>query len=85
MFRCQLCGTVVPPRTPCNRVAIRSRRRSYPSRPLANRFVRLVGGKRKQLHTADPGGVGVVIVPEATACPACAANQASGAPVPPSS
>jgi hypothetical protein len=60
-------------------VAIQSRRRLYPFRPRANRFVRLVDGKWKQIHTDDPGGVGVEIVQEATACPACAASHTSGA------
>jgi hypothetical protein len=84
MFRCEVCGTVVPPRTPCHRVVVRSRPSRYPSRPHANRFFRHVNGKRKEIHTSDPGGTGTAVVEEVRACPACAANLPPGAAVPPS-
>jgi hypothetical protein len=84
MFRCQLCGTVVPPRTPSHRVVVQSRPKRYPYRPRANSFFRWVKGKHKKLHTDDPGGSGTAIVREVRACAACAANPAPGTAVCPS-
>ena len=75
MFRCQLCGTVVPPQTPSHRVVVQSRPIRYPARPRANQFFRFVNRKRKLVHTDDPGGTGTAIVKEVQACPACAANH----------
>jgi hypothetical protein len=77
MFRCQTCGTVVPPRTPSHRVVARSRPSHYPPRPRANHFLRWIDGKRKQLHADDPGGAGTEIVEEIRVCPSCAANHAA--------
>ena len=77
MYRCQLCGDVVPPRTPCHHLVIRTRRRRYPARAEANRVVRLVNGKVKETYTDDPGGVGSETAVEVRACPACAARRAN--------
>jgi hypothetical protein len=83
MFRCQTCGTVVPPRTPSHPVVARSRPSRYPARSRANSFFRCVNGKRKHLHTDDPGGTGTAIVEEIRVCPACASNHAAAVPDPP--
>jgi hypothetical protein len=73
MYRCQCCGRVVPPRTPCARLVAEARPAAYPRREKAHREFsrdrwRHVGRK---LH--DPGGVGWEIAREVRACPECAA------------
>ncbi len=76
MFVCQLCGGVVPPRTPAARVVTRRRAKQYPPRPRANHFFQLNNdGKRRERWTDDPGGVGWEIAREVLACPACAARN----------
>jgi hypothetical protein len=76
MFRCQLCQSVVPPRTPCHRLALARRRKAYPFRARANALVRTSEtGKRKAYHTDDPGGQGQEVVQEVSVCPACAARN----------
>jgi hypothetical protein len=76
MFRCQLCQCVVPHRTPCQRLTLVRRTRTYPYRSRANTFVRTNdSGKRKDYHTDDPGGQGHEVVREVIACPACAARN----------
>ena len=76
MFVCQLCGGVVPPRTPAARVVVHRRPKRYPLRREANRFARLdERGKRKEYVTDDPGGVGWEIAREVLACPPCAARR----------
>src|SRR5262249_44786018 len=79
MYRCQLCGTTVPPGTPCHRLVVQTRPARYPFRSRANCFRRLVNdGKRKKhkdIYTDDPGGTGSQIVREVMACPACASRQ----------
>lgn len=77
MYRCQVCGTVVPPRTPCHRVAVRMRPASYPVRSEVNRVVRLVNGRHKAKYTDDPGGTGAEVVREVIACPRCANGRAA--------
>jgi hypothetical protein len=73
VFRCQLCGKVVPPRTSVQRVVVQTRARKYPVRLRANRFIRLSeNGKRKVTFVDDTGGVGCEVVREVVACPACA-------------
>ena len=76
MFRCQLCGEVPPPRTPANRLIVRTRARKYHFRPKANRIVRLnEAGKRKGTLIDDPGGAGQEVVCELVVCPACASGR----------
>lgn len=73
MYRCQLCQRVAPPRTPSHRVAIERRVKKYQYRSRANVVVFVDGGgKRKRVHTDDPGGQGWELVEEVTACRACA-------------
>jgi hypothetical protein len=76
MFRCQICGTVVPAGTPCHRLVAETRPTRYPFRNQVNRVVRLVNGKRKIQYTDDPGGEGQCILREVNACPACASRAA---------
>lgn len=70
MFRCQLCNSVIPPRTPSVRVTIESRPAEYPSRPKAQ--VQRAGRRARRFD--DPGGAGYEIAKEAVACAACAAK-----------
>ncbi|MBX3247377.1 MAG: hypothetical protein KF901_09355 [Myxococcales bacterium] len=68
MYRCQLCNTVQPARTPSTLVTVESRAAEYPSRPKAHRM--RVSRKGKSFD--DPGGAGFEIAKEAMACPRCA-------------
>jgi hypothetical protein len=74
MYRCQLCGTVVPPRAPCRRVVVQAVVSRYPARLRAHRLVRWEKGKRKVIWVNDPGGAGTSIAREVCACPDCAAK-----------
>jgi hypothetical protein len=74
MFRCQICGTVAPPRTPSHRVVVREEQRTHPSRRGVNPYPYREKGKRKVKWLDDPGGVGPVIAVEVQACAACAAE-----------
>jgi hypothetical protein len=78
MYRCQVCGRVVPAGTPAQRLVVRTRAVRHPVRSKANHVVRMVNGKRKVTHTDDPGGVGSAIVAECLACPRCANGHAAG-------
>lgn len=71
MYRCQNCGKVVPPATPCHLVALQTRPKKYPARSKANRMVEWVRGKPKVKYTDDPGGQGREIVRELAMCLAC--------------
>jgi hypothetical protein len=76
MFRCQLCQSVVPPRTPSKRLCVKRRGKEYPYRSEANTFVRTNDNhKRKVHHTNDPGGAGQEAVQEVIVCPECAAKK----------
>ncbi|HEY5921627.1 MAG TPA: hypothetical protein VIV11_08145 [Kofleriaceae bacterium] len=72
MFRCDVCGLVTPPRTPCNRIVVETRPIEYPKRDDAHWHPPRAGGKGKWVD--DPGGTGTAIVREVRACPACAAQ-----------
>src|SRR5687767_10511261 len=76
MFRCQLCQCVVPPRTPCQHLVVKRRRREYPYRSRANTIVVQVPGKKpKTEYRDDPGGEGREIAAELIVCPDCAAKS----------
>jgi hypothetical protein len=62
VYRCQVCGEVVPANTPALRKVIETRRREYPRRPKANQFRR----EGRKEHTDDPGGVGTEILLDPT-------------------
>lgn len=68
MYRCELCNTVQPPRTRCQKVVTETRPTEYPSRPKAHKM--RVGRKAKFMD--DSGGAGYEIAKEALACPTCA-------------
>jgi hypothetical protein len=73
MFICQICGGLVPPRTPAIRVVLQSRPKHYPFRPHANVFHRLDTSGKMKAHTSDdPGGTGWEIAREVLCCPVCA-------------
>ena len=67
MYRCQICGGVVPAHSPAIRQVVETRRREYPFRSKANPFRK--DGKVEK--TDDPGGVGREIVREILVCQAC--------------
>jgi len=67
LYRCHLCGVVVPPNTPAHRKVVETRRREYPFRKDAHLFIK--EGRPKK--TDDPGGVGFEIVREVVVCPSC--------------
>jgi hypothetical protein len=77
VFRCQLCHSVVPPRTAGHRLVVRRRAKHYPYRSRANVIVRRPepGKKPKKEYRDDPGGEGQEIVQELPVCPACAAKN----------
>jgi rubredoxin len=82
LYRCHLCGAVVPPNTPAHRKVVETRRREYPFRKDANLFIK--DGRPKK--TDDPGGVGFEIVREVVVCPSCfeepaALSSGAGPPV----
>lgn len=82
MYVCQICGSVVPPRTPAIRVIVCRRSKHYPFRHHANVFLRPdSNGKVKEHTTHDPGGVGWEIAREVLSCAACAelADEDAGA------
>jgi hypothetical protein len=79
MFRCQLCGKLVLPRTSAQGLVVRKRVKKYPFRLEANRVVRLTeNGKRKERLVDDPGGLGSEIVRELMICPGCASANGRG-------
>jgi hypothetical protein len=74
MFRCDLCGSVVPASTPCNRIPIETREVDYPRRERAHwRPPQPPATKGKFVD--DPGGHGTAIVREVNACPDCTATR----------
>lgn len=74
MYRCQLCGGVVPANTPAIRQVVETRKRKYPFREKANRFSK--NGKIKE--SDDPGGVGHETVREIVVCPGCSKEVSGG-------
>lgn len=74
VYRCQLCGGVVPPNTPAIRQVAETRQRKYPFRAKANRFRK--DGRIKE--SDDPGGVGYETVREIVVCPGCSKEVSGG-------
>jgi len=74
VYRCQLCGAVVPANTSAIRQVVETRRREYPFRAKANRFRK--DGRIKE--SDDPGGVGYEAVREIVVCPGCSKEPAGG-------
>jgi hypothetical protein len=75
MYRCELCGETMPPRTRAHRIIVETRDRTCPARERVNRVVKWVNGRRKVLWTDDPGGNGEEPVREGLVCPTCFASQ----------
>jgi hypothetical protein len=77
MFRCQHCGTVVPPRVSAERQVVETRPSVYPFRKEANTPKIQKGGTWKYEDRDDPGGVGREIAREIQVCPSCKRQLAS--------
>lgn len=67
MFRCGRCNCQVGLRQPVNRVVVEERSAFYPERPRATS----IPGKERKEWKTDPGGTGMQIVREISACPEC--------------
>lgn len=71
MFRCELCSSVVPPRTHPKLLVIARRTKQYAVRSEVNLVLR----EGKKHYTNDPGGVGRETVREVRVCPDCAVQH----------
>lgn len=80
MYRCDVCGSVTPPNTPCNRIVVETRAIQHPKRDDVHWHPPRAGGSGKWID--DPGGTGSAIVREVNACPACAAREVTEKPPP---
>ena len=69
IYKCEICGQVVPPHTKENRIVIETRDRKYP-----NRRREVSEGRGKTKTITIPGGTGYEIVREVVTCLACAEN-----------
>jgi hypothetical protein len=78
MYRCDLCGGVVPPRTECALVVTESRVKHYPRRAKLYPPKNPSDWKDPDKWRDDPGGIGWEAVREARACPSCAADAPGG-------
>ena len=73
MFRCQICQTVVPPKTATQKLVVKSRPKEYAARgsdPRERRFRSRFAPPVRQQY--DKGGEGTEIVQELSVCPECA-------------
>lgn len=75
MFRCDVCGSVAPSNTRCNRLVVETRLAEYPRRDRVYRKPRLRRRDAKDKWRPDPGGSGTEIVREVRACEPCAARS----------
>lgn len=67
MIRCGFCNTLTTPGEPTFKVVIEWREKIYPRREDANKFKR----EGKIEFSADPGGTGIEIAKELSACKSC--------------
>lgn len=74
MFRCDVCGSVAPSNTRCNRLVVETRPVDYPARDRVYRKPRKRRTSRKDKWLPDPGGHGAEIVREVRACDDCVAE-----------
>ena len=81
MFRCQLCGHVVPARTRSNKVVLVSRPKTYAVRGSDRHDRRFRRGAPPPKREYDKGGTGHEIVHEVMACDSCAKSYADRKPV----
>ena len=73
MYVCEICNTIVLPNTPSTLLVLQTRKRSYPSRNKANKFLDpKKPGKNQIIYSDDPGGFGFEIEREVRVCPECA-------------
>ncbi len=70
MYRCQLCGTVVPKGT-AKQVIVKKSLWQHPHRRGVIRKIVLEKGRRQEKWADDPGGVGPQILTETPVCSAC--------------
>lgn len=77
MFRCDVCASVAPPNTRCNRLLVETRPADHPARDKAHWHPPRRGGAGKGKWVADPGGHGPQIAREIRACEPCAAKAAA--------
>lgn len=71
MYRCEACNTVVPPRTPAQKVVLETRPKTYRNLPKPKK------AKKRRRDMNDGEGrfsSGTEIVHEALLCGGCAAN-----------
>jgi hypothetical protein len=74
VYRCQICGEIVPAKTSAIRQVVETRKRQYPFREKAHQVQR----DRQTKKIDDPGGVGSEIVREILVCPACSKEPSEG-------
>jgi len=77
MYKCQLCGEIVPKGTACRKVILETRNKEYPARRKANQgYDRRDGGNFRSNRSSDKmddyGGVGHETAKEVNACEKCA-------------
>ena len=70
MYRCEMCGCVVPAGNPAVKRVVETRERTYPQRDTEGRGK---PSQRRRRQRGDPGGAGREIVREQLLCAACAA------------
>ena len=78
MYRCEVCGRLVPPGTRCNKIVVKQRGKVYPYRKKAHPgYLKKFGeftplrSKRNSDRLDDPGGEGHETAKEVRACPEC--------------
>ncbi len=80
MFRCQLCGTVMPPGTRTHKLIVQTRAKKYEPREKPQSRggggFRGRGGRPTRRRLMDPGGEGREIVRELSVCAECAEKYA---------
>jgi hypothetical protein len=70
MYRCEICGRVVPLGTPAIRQVVETRDREYPRRRDDSDVGRK--GRKRSSRSGDAGGAGREIVRERLVCGGCA-------------
>jgi hypothetical protein len=70
MYRCDICGCVVPPGTTAITRAVETREREYPDRRHTAHQAK-TARRRSQRMVGDRGGCGREIVREHQVCPSC--------------
>jgi len=79
-YKCEICGTVVPPKVRATRFALKTRVKQYPYRPKANPGFQTKNGqvlkplrksRKRSDRIDDPGGRGIELIKEVFACRAC--------------